>query len=207
MPLYPPAPKIPAAPTLQQVTDVGNSTTDSISVGAFTANGEGSFDSGTILLGNPSSGPAGFGNATFLTGEGGFVTASGTHPATNYLYLNANGDSDTADLLLNNPDGSSGVTVIYESSGTFGTTSVNVQASGNPLNIFRLNLDPSGGIGVGSGSGSGTVIVNDRVLVRPDNSIRPAHLDDSVAISDSMYFSTTANQMAYKDQFGSVTYF
>ena len=41
-------------------------------------------------------------------------------------------------------------------------------------------------------------------LFYADNSLKPAHLSDADAPNDSMYFSTTANGMVYKDSAGAV---
>ncbi len=38
----------------------------------------------------------------------------------------------------------------------------------------------------------------------PDNSFKPPHLADSIANNDSMYYSTTASKMVYKDSAGAV---
>lgn len=39
-------------------------------------------------------------------------------------------------------------------------------------------------------------------IFNPDNSIKPAHLSDAAAITDSIYYSTTTNLLSYKDPAG-----
>jgi len=43
-----------------------------------------------------------------------------------------------------------------------------------------------------------------RGLFNTDNSLKPAHLADTEAGNDSVYYSTTANTLAYKDSSGTV---
>ena len=44
-------------------------------------------------------------------------------------------------------------------------------------------------------------------LFNTDSSQKPAHLSDTDALPDSVYFSTTASKMAHKDAAGVVNYF
>lgn len=102
--------------------------------------------------------------------------------------------------------GSGGIAGSFHNSdgGTFCVLQILNTWAGTTLAIYQgttgfVRFDDDGSLAT-----NGNFDVNGWVLVRPDASIQPAQLADADAANDSLYFSTDANKLAYKDSGGVV---
>jgi hypothetical protein len=143
-----------------------------------------------------ATGKVGFGttnpnNTLHVFGSSGYVAAFGDQAAGLQTKISANAvgafSNSVASPLLLQPDGN--VVLLGLTSAGASAAKFEVKAPDGSTPIFA-----------GYASGGGTAAF----LVRPNGAVAPPHLADSAAANDSIYYSTDASKLAYKDSGGVV---